>query len=27
MNELFPVRVARAGSQPLFDPTDARMKS
>ncbi|MFA5775139.1 MAG: glycine cleavage T C-terminal barrel domain-containing protein, partial [Ilumatobacteraceae bacterium] len=27
MNELFPVRVARVGSQPLFDPTDARMKS
>jgi hypothetical protein len=24
---LFPVRVARVGSQPLFDPTDARMKS
>ncbi len=27
MNELFPVRVARVGSRPLFDPTDARMKS
>lgn len=27
MNELFPVTVARVGSQPLFDPTDARMKS
>jgi glycine cleavage system aminomethyltransferase T/glycine/D-amino acid oxidase-like deaminating enzyme len=27
MNELFPVRVARAGSRPLFDPDDARMKS
>jgi len=27
MNELFPVKVARVGSQPLFDPTDARMKS
>ena len=27
MNELFPVRVARVGSQALFDPTDARMKS
>ena len=27
MNELFPVRVARVGSQGLFDPTDARMKS
>ena len=27
MNEMFPVRVARVGSQPLFDPTDARMKS
>jgi uncharacterized protein (DUF1330 family) len=27
MNELYPVRVARVGSQPLFDPTDARMKS
>jgi len=26
MNELFPVRVARVGSTPLFDPTDARMK-
>jgi hypothetical protein len=27
MNEMYPVRVARVGSQPLFDPTDARMKS
>ncbi|MCP5024926.1 MAG: FAD-dependent oxidoreductase [Actinomycetia bacterium] len=27
MNELFPVRVARVGSQPLFDPNDERMKS
>jgi glycine cleavage system aminomethyltransferase T len=27
MNELFPVRVARVGSRPLFDPDDARMKS
>ncbi len=27
MNELFPVRVERAGSQPLFDPEDARMKA
>jgi glycine cleavage system aminomethyltransferase T/glycine/D-amino acid oxidase-like deaminating enzyme len=27
MNELFPVRVARVGSQPLFDPDDDRMKS
>ena len=27
MNEQYPVRVARAGSQPLFDPTDERMKS
>ncbi len=26
MNELFPVQVARAGSTPLFDPDDARMK-
>ncbi|MEL7158846.1 MAG: aminomethyltransferase family protein, partial [Actinomycetota bacterium] len=26
MNELFPVRVARAGSRPLFDPDDTRMK-
>ncbi len=26
MNELFPVRVARVGSQPLFDPDDVRMK-
>jgi len=27
MNELFPVTVARVGSQPLFDPDDTRMKS
>ena len=27
MNELYPVRVAVAGSAPLFDPTDARMKT
>ncbi|HEY8093713.1 MAG TPA: aminomethyltransferase family protein, partial [Acidimicrobiales bacterium] len=27
MNDLFPVRVAVAGSTPLFDPDDARMKS
>jgi glycine cleavage system aminomethyltransferase T len=27
MNELYPVRVARVGSQPLFDPDDERMKS
>jgi glycine cleavage system aminomethyltransferase T/glycine/D-amino acid oxidase-like deaminating enzyme len=27
MNELFPVRVARVGSRPLFDPDDSRMKS
>jgi glycine cleavage system aminomethyltransferase T len=27
MNELYPVRVAVAGSTPLFDPTDARMKA
>jgi glycine cleavage system aminomethyltransferase T len=27
MNELFPVRVARVGSTPLFDPDDLRMKS
>ena len=26
MNELYPVTVARAGSTPLFDPTDSRMK-
>jgi len=25
-NDLFPVKVARVGSQPLFDPDDARMK-
>jgi glycine cleavage system aminomethyltransferase T len=27
MNELFPVRVERVGSQPLFDPDDTRMKA
>jgi glycine cleavage system aminomethyltransferase T len=27
MNERFPVRVARVGSRPLFDPEDSRMKS
>ncbi len=27
MNELYPVRVARVGSQPLFDPDDERMKA
>ena len=27
MNELYPVEVARVGSQPLFDPEDTRMKS
>jgi glycine cleavage system aminomethyltransferase T len=27
MNELYPVKVAVAGSTPLFDPTDARMKN
>ena len=27
MNELYPVTVARVGSQPLFDPDDVRMKS
>ena len=27
MNELYPVTVEVAGSTPLFDPTDARMKS
>ena len=26
-NELFPVKVARVGSRPLFDPDDERMKS
>jgi len=26
MNELFPVRVAVAGSTPLFDPANERMK-
>jgi glycine cleavage system aminomethyltransferase T/glycine/D-amino acid oxidase-like deaminating enzyme len=27
MNEQYPVRVARVGSRPLFDPDDARMKT
>jgi glycine cleavage system aminomethyltransferase T len=27
MNEQYPVKVARVGSQPLFDPDDERMKS
>ncbi|NNF64781.1 MAG: FAD-dependent oxidoreductase [Acidimicrobiia bacterium] len=27
MNEMYPVKVARVGSQPLFDPDDVRMKS
>ena len=27
MNETFPVKVARVGSRPLFDPDDERMKS
>jgi glycine cleavage system aminomethyltransferase T len=27
MNELYPVTVERASATPLFDPTDARMKS
>ena len=27
MNEYFPVKVARVGSKPLFDPDDSRMKS
>jgi glycine cleavage system aminomethyltransferase T len=27
MNELFPVRVERVGSRPLFDPDDTRMKA
>jgi hypothetical protein len=26
MNELYPVTVAVAGSTPLFDPDDTRMK-
>ena len=26
MNEEYPVRVAVAGSRPLFDPDDTRMK-
>ena len=26
-NQLFPVRVARVGSTPLFDPDDSRMKA
>jgi glycine cleavage system aminomethyltransferase T len=27
MNEQYPVRVARVGGKPLFDPTDERMKT
>jgi hypothetical protein len=27
MNETYPVTVEVAGPTPLFDPTDARMKS
>ena len=27
MDELYPVKVAVVGSTPIFDPTDARMKS
>lgn len=27
MNEIFPVKVARVGSTPLFDPDDSRMKA
>jgi len=27
MNECYPVTVERAGSKPLFDPDDSRMKS
>ncbi len=27
LNDLYPVTVARVGSQPLFDPEDSRMKS
>jgi glycine cleavage system aminomethyltransferase T len=27
MNETFPVKVARVGATPLFDPEDARMKA
>jgi glycine cleavage system aminomethyltransferase T len=27
MNELYPVKVAVAGSTPLFDPDDKRMKA
>ena len=27
MNELYPIRVERVGSRPLFDPDDARMKA
>ena len=27
MNEVFPITVARAGSKPLFDPDDSRMKA
>ena len=26
MNELYPIKVAVAGSTPLFDPDDSRMK-
>mgnify|MGYP003526287046 CR=1 FL=1 len=26
MNEMYPVTVERAGSTPLFDPDDSRMK-
>jgi hypothetical protein len=26
MNELYPVKVAVAGSTPMFDPDDGRMK-
>jgi hypothetical protein len=26
MNELFPVKVASAGSRPVFDPEDTRLK-
>jgi hypothetical protein len=26
MNELYPVKVAVAGSTPIFDPDDKRMK-
>ena len=27
LDDLYPVTVARVGSQPLFDPDDARLKS